>query len=287
MNRRGFTLIELLVGLVLTSVVALSIYQVLVNNQRVHRQQTERVELNETLRSAVAILPTELREMQANDSMSGDIVAMSATSISYKAMRTLHFVCAPPTSAGTSGSIVVARNSTFGLRALDVTRDSVVIFAEGAPETRADNQWLHANVSGISFGTACTGGGASMTLTLNGVYPSGGLASVTEGAPVRGYEILQVLSYTDGLGDVWLGSRQFTKGGWATTQPLLGPLQASGLQFSYFDSTGTATTTPANVARIGVTVVGLTREPVRAGGTLQRVADTLTTHVAIRNNRRG
>jgi len=169
-----------------------------------------------------------------------------------------------------------------------VARDSVVIFAEGAPDVRADNQWLHANVSAVSVGTACTDGGASMTLTVNEVYPSGGLTSVTEGAPVRGYEILQVLSYTDALGDVWLGARQFNKGGgWATTQPLLGPLQASGLQFSFFDSTGAATTTPANVARIGVTVIGLTREPVRVGGALQRVADTLTTHVAVRNNRRG
>ncbi len=287
MNRRGFTLIELLIGLILTSVVALSIYQVLINNQRVHRVQTERVALNATLRAAVSILPAELREMNASDTAASDIAAMSASSITYKAMRTMNFVCAPPTDAGTSGTVIVARMPSFGLRALDAGRDSVVIFAEADPGMRGDNHWVHANVSAISMGTACTGGAASITLTLDGVSPNGGLANVTEGAPVRGFEMLQVLTYTDGLGDVWMGARQLTKGGgWSTTQPLLGPLQASGIQFSYFDTTGTATATPANVARIGITVVGLTREPVRAGGTLTRVADTLTTHVALRNNAR-
>ena len=80
MNRRGFTLIELLIGLVLTSVVALSIYQVLVNNQRVHRVQTERIDLNATLRAAVSIIPAELREMNASDTADSDIAAMSAKS---------------------------------------------------------------------------------------------------------------------------------------------------------------------------------------------------------------
>jgi len=284
MNRNGFTLIELLIGLILTSAVALSIYQVLVNNQRVHRVQTERVDLNATLRAAVAILPAELREMNASDTADSDIAAMSAGSITYKAMRTMNFVCAPPTDAGTSGTVIVARTPSFGLRALNVGRDSVVIFAEAAPDVRGDNHWVHANVSGISFGAACTDGSASLTLTLDGVSPSGGLAEVGEGAPLRGYEMLQILTYTDGLGDVWMGARQFTKGGWSTTQPLLGPLQVSGIQFRFFDRTGAVTSTPANVARIGITAVGLTREPVRAGGTLTRVADTLTTHVALRNN---
>jgi prepilin-type N-terminal cleavage/methylation domain-containing protein len=287
MNRRGFTLIELLIGLILTSVVALSIYQVLVSNQRLHRQQTERVDLNATLRAAVSIMPSELREMNASDTASSDIVAMSATSITYKAMRTLHFVCAPPVDGGSTGTVIVRRNPSFGLRGLDVGRDSLLIFAEGAPDTKGDNHWVHANVSAQATGTLCLDGSASATLTLNGVYPSGGLASVTIGAPVRGYEMLQVLTYADGLGDVWMGARQFNKGGgWGTTQPLLGPLQVSGMQFAFFDTLGAVTTTPANVSRVGITVMGMTREPVRSQGTLARVVDTMTTHVALRNNYR-
>jgi hypothetical protein len=104
---------------------------------------------------------------------------------------------------------------------------------------------------------------------------------------VRGYEVLQVLTYQDARGDAWLGVRQHNKaGGWANTQPLLGPLAGRGVQFTYLDSAGNSTTQPANVARIEVLVPGMTREPVRSAGRLQRVIDTLSTTVAARNNLR-
>jgi prepilin-type N-terminal cleavage/methylation domain-containing protein len=286
MNRRGFTLIELLIGLVLVSLLAGAIYQLLVNNQQLYRQQVQRSDLNSTLRGTVAILPAELRELDAGDPAESDILAMTATAVTFKAMRTLQFLCAAPVDGGTSGSVTVWRNPAFGVRPLDPTRDSVLVFAEGDPETRADNQWVHANVSVVAAGTACPGGAASATLTLTGVAPSGGLGLVLEGAPVRGFEVEQVLTYTDALGDAWLGARQSAKGSWSTTQPLLGPLAAGGLQFAYFDSTGAVTAVPADVARIGISVSGMTREPVRSAGHMQRVVDSLTTQVALRNNPR-
>jgi hypothetical protein len=232
-------------------------------------------------------MPSELREMNAGDTASSDIAAMSATSITYKAMRTLHFVCSPPVHGGSWGTVIVRRDPVFGLRGLDTGRDSLLVFAEGSPETRMDNYWVHANLTGTVAGTACLDGAASVTLTLDGVYPSGALAGVSVGAPVRGYEMLRVLTYADGSGDVWLGARQFNKnGGWSVSQPLLGPLQANGLQFSFFDASGAVTTIPADVARIGVTAIGMTREPVRSQGALARMVDTLSTHVALRNNAR-
>ncbi len=44
-RERGFTLIELLMALVMTTLVAGSLYKLLLSNQRVYRHQTERVEL--------------------------------------------------------------------------------------------------------------------------------------------------------------------------------------------------------------------------------------------------
>ncbi len=287
MNKRGFTLIELLVGMVLVSAVALSVYQLLTNNQRLYRQQTERVDLNTTLRSAVSILPSELREANARDSMESDLVAISSTAITYKAMRALGVLCLPPVSAASTGTITLWRSMMFGIRGIDPTRDSIVVFAERDPGTRMDNYWIHANVATATVGTTCPGSAPSIILTLTNVYPSGGLAHALQGAPIRTYEMLQVLTYTDGLGDAWLGARQFVKGsGWTTTQPVIGPLEAGGLQFTYFDSLAVATTTPSEVARIGVTVAGMTQGLVRRGSSMQRLIDTLTTHVALRNNTR-
>lgn len=286
MNRRGFTLIELLVSLVLVGVVTGAIYTLLLNNQRIYRQQVERVELNATLRAAVAILPSELREASATDTIGGDLIAITASSITYKAMRSLYLLCGPATNSGSTGSVTLFQDPRFGLRALDAARDSVLIFAEGDPATRGDNHWLHANVRSITLGTSCPGTTPSVTVDLTHVNPVGSLAGVTDGAPLRGYEVVQFLSYTDTNGDLWIGGRQYSKsGGWSTTQPLLGPLAASGLQFTYLDTVGVATTVPADVARIGVTVIGETVEPVRASdGTTRVLVDTLTTFVALRNN---
>jgi prepilin-type N-terminal cleavage/methylation domain-containing protein len=285
MNTRGFTFIELLVSMILLGVVSLAVYQLLTNNQRLYRQQAERSDLNATLRGATSILPMELREVNAADTMESDIRNMTPNSITYKAMRTLYFACNDPVDVGATGSIDLWQDPFFGGSFPNPARDSVVIFAEANPVTRMDNYWIHANVAAVTYGVLCPGGLPSVTVTLSGVSPSGGLADATAGAPVRGYEMLQVLTYQDARGDAWLGVRQFLKGsGWTTTQPLLGPLAGRGIEFTYLDTAGVTTTQPSQVARVGVLVPGMTREPVRAAGQLQRVIDTLSTTVAVRNN---
>jgi prepilin-type N-terminal cleavage/methylation domain-containing protein len=82
--RRGFTMVELLVALVLLGIVSAALYRVLVNNQRLYQAQTARIDLSQNIRAAGSILPAEFRQLDASE---GDIGAMSATSISIRAMR--------------------------------------------------------------------------------------------------------------------------------------------------------------------------------------------------------
>lgn len=287
MTRRGFTLVELLIGMILVGLVGGAIYQVLVNSQRVYTLQTERAGLNANNRAVVAVLPAELRELDASDAMASDIIAMSATAVTYKAMRSLFFVCQPPVDNDHTGTVELWRNRSYGLRPqIDAGRDSVFIFAEGALNTRMDNAWLHANVSSVSMGNTCPSGAPGITLQLDGVEPGHGLASVRPGSPVRTFEMVRVTTYTDALGDLWLGAQTYTKsGGWSTTQPLLGPLEAPGLQLVYRDSLGNTTATPADVSRIELTVNAQTARPVRGSAGLQPATDTLVTDITLRNNR--
>ena len=86
-----------------------------------------------------------------------------------------------------------------------------------------------------------------------------------------------------------LGTRLQAKGSgsWSTLQPIAGPLTATGLQLTYLDTLGAATAVPTEVARIGVTVAGATREVVRtSSGLLAHATDELITQVALRNNPR-
>ena len=277
---RGFTLIELLVAMVLLGIVSASIYQLLVNNQRIYRQQIQRIELNDNMRSAIAILPGEFRELNASDVVGSDIIAMGDSAITYKVMRNLYFVCAQ----GVGGQIELD-TGLIGLRGLDTDTDSLLIFADSASNKRTDDRWIHVNLSAVSTGNNCPGGTPSRRVTF---APSVVVSdSIMPGSPVRGFEIVETRSYGDASNNLWLGQRRWGKsGGWGTIQPIVGPLQSGGLRFQFFDRAGAITADRTQVARISIMVIGRTTQPVQLSvGSIGYVVDTMVTHVALRNNR--
>ncbi len=280
--KRGFTLIEVLVALVMFAVVSGSIYTILITNQRTYQQQAARVNLNSNVRTAASFLPGELRELNASDSLQSDIVAMDASFIRYKAMRNLYFLCQAPIGVD---DIVLWQDPWFGLRSLDSGLDSVMIFADGSESSRLDDRWVHAGAFQVSTGTECPGAAPSIRVKLKRVSTPG-LAGVRNGAPVRGYEVMELSLYQDTYGDYWLGTSRYLKGAsvWSAIDPLVGPLSSSGVQLTYFDTLGTVTTDPRSVARIGVTVTGES-DPVRSSsGSVEPVTVELVTSIALRNN---
>ena len=279
---RGFTLIEILVALVLLGIVGTSLYQLLVANQRLYRSQVQRVAVNESARGAISVLPTEIRELDARD---GDVIAMTASSLTYKSMQTMYFQCMPPNTG--SLEIVLDRAVSYGLTAISAADDSILIFAEGDTTTRSDDGWLNASVGSTTVGTACPGTQPSITVGLAGVT-AGQLGGVLAGAPVRTFRAAQILVYSDAAGDWWLGGRMYQKaaGTWGATQPIVGPLSSTGLALTFADSAGNTTATLADVARIGITVQSQSAERVYQGGgagTTYLLQD-LVTQVALRNN---
>lgn len=286
-GRRGMTLVELLVAMLLLGVVSTAVHRLLVSNQRLYRQQTQRAELNQNLRAAVALLAAELRELAATDTIAGDIVAMSSSSLVYRAMRSLYVLCqAPAPATATSGTVVLAADRR-GLRPIHTDDDGVLLFAEADPASGTDDYWIHARPTGpVAAGTACPGARPSLTVALTDVTPPGGLAQVAAGAPLRSYQLTKLRAYRDSRGDWWLGAESYSYStGWAVVQPVLGPLEPNGLEFAYFDSGDAATTAPGDVARIRVTVIGRTRQPLWTASGPAYERDTLMAEIALRNNR--
>jgi prepilin-type N-terminal cleavage/methylation domain-containing protein len=307
LSRRGFTLVELLVALVLLSIVSASLYKVLVNNQRMYQSQTQRIDLQSNLRAAQSILPADLREVDATE---GDITAASATSITFRAMRWLGFICNLPVTGGGLQNPVLAINLTnkkmFYIR-FPAAGDSVLIRYEGDEGTRNDDSWVRGVVT--ATGTLnCAGtpvypdnsAGRLLTVSASMLAADSGpvirtpnvVNSIYAGAPVRGF-----MSVTYGLymppGDTswYVGMRSGTN----AVQPLIGPVLSNGLELAYFDSSGTQLATPLSgadllrVMRVTVTVRARTAQPVRraSGGTLLgSVIDSTVARVALRNNRR-
>jgi prepilin-type N-terminal cleavage/methylation domain-containing protein len=277
-NYRGFTLVELLVVLVIMGVVTGGIFKLLNTTQRLSRAQAERVDLQSNVRVASIVIPTELRELNAvigGTADQNDILSMPAggTSIQYRAMRGMGFVC-----AGGNAAQLRLRDWN-GLRA-PVTTDVVYVFSDGAKTAiGSDDSWLQRAITSMSGGNTCTGGTPVLTLNI-GALPS----SPPSGTPVRWYETMELSLYQNS-GKSWLGMRSVSGGG--VVQPLLGPLKDNdGLGFTYLNSTGGTATAAADVRSIVLTIRGVTSQQVSSSGGNSYntyVQDSLVSQVSLRN----
>jgi prepilin-type N-terminal cleavage/methylation domain-containing protein len=295
LGRRGYSIIELLIALVLLGMVSAAIYKVLVNNQRLYLAQTQTIDLNQNMRAAATILPAEFREL---DSPDGDIQVMTATSIRIRAMRQLAFVCLTPPLGGGVGqlTLTVRKAPMYGTRQTFNVNDSVLIYWEGNPLTRADDQWLTGQIKTVVPGAVCnqdTLGVANQgyTLTMQPQWinnPALNVANaITRGAPVRGFDNVTYSVYQSPTDNNWyLGQTNNAQGG--GIQPVIGPLVgANGVTFSYYDSIGTVTADSSKVAQIQILLRARTASPVRdASGVQAFKVDSLVTRVALRNNPR-
>jgi len=289
-RRRGFTLVELLVSVTISGVVMGSIVKVLAGNQRFYQAQTQILDVQQSVRTVAQILPGELRGLDPSD---GDILAMSDTSITFKAPRAFSIVCATPTAADVAArQIVIANSLTSGYRGMDASRDSVLVFREGNPDRASDDHWLRASIVASTSAT-CAGGTAGTRLTLGGmsngdslgVLTAAGDRGVLSGAPLRTFEVVNYRLYDDGTGSWWLGIRTFASGTWSATQPTAGPLRAlNGLQLQYRDSSQALTVVPTAVRRIRITVRGISSQPVNIPGRgVGFYQDSIVARVSLRN----
>ena len=292
--RRGFSLIELMIALVLLGLVATAVYKVLVNNQRVYLAQTQTIDLQQNIRAGAAILPAEFRELDAAD---GDITGMGPDSIRMRAMRQLSFVCATPVLGGGLGqiSLAIRPSMIYGNRQTFKQGDSILVYWEGDPTIRADDQWLPAQLQKDADPGLCADSNVAtnpaLLLTLQPQWINNATlnraGAILRGAPVRGYDKVAYRSYQAADGNWYLGQRNPAQGG--TMQPVIGPLTgANGVTFSYYDTAGAVTAVPTQVAQIEIVLRARTASPIRSGGAgvQEYKVDSLVTRVALRNNPR-
>lgn len=284
-NHRGFTLIELMVGLVLMLVVTGAMYKLLTTTQRVSRAQAERTDLQSNVRNASIVIPNELREINTVEGSilpaQNDILVATGTSVLYRAMRGMGYVCQAPTST----EIRIKKTTFDGTRAPVAVRDSAYVFMEGAdPDVSTDDSWQPVGISGVDANSTC-GTDAAYRFTINPPVLTLTAANVPVGTPVRLYEVMQLSLYASG-GESWLGA-QSVSAGEIVPQPVLGPLvNGTGLAFQYLDKNGNATAVTNAMKTVRITVRGITDDAITTGGgsgTVAHVQDSLVSEVQLRN----
>lgn len=280
---RGFTLVELMVGLLLLGIISVGIYRVLVKNQQLYVTQSQRIDVQQNLRAGSAILPAELREIDAAD---GDLIAMGPDSVTIRAYRVFSIACTAPVLGGAlSGLALNVRQAlTFGVRNFQ-NGDSILVYYEGDSTKRADDTWARGVITaGPAASTCPTDLKASylMTIALAAGSWSNTAGSMLKGAPVRAFETITYRNSQASDGNYYLSFRNSSG-----LTPLVGPLERHGLAFAYYDSTGAVTATATNVKRIRIALNYQSLQPVRlANGSISNILQSDTLQVTLRNNAR-
>lgn len=284
--RRGLTLAELMVAMVLLAIVSTGLYKALVTHQRAFQSQVQRSDLAQNIRAAAAILPQELRELDAAD---GDIIAMSSTSLTIRAYRQFGIICSAPVLGGalTARTYTVRSPLMSSTRALTTT-DSVLIYYEGNPGVRSDDAWVLSSVTSTATAAiTCPDGKAGIQITGNLTInaPQTNTAGyIPVGAPIRGFETVTYKLYNETDGNWYLGLQP----GSGTTVPLIGPLTGNaGLTFVYLNSASAVTATRTGVAQIQIVLLAKTAQSLwQSSGTFAPAVDSVTLVATLRNNPR-
>lgn len=280
---RGFTLVELLIGLLLLGIISVGIYRVIVKNQQLYQTQAQKVDVGQNLRAASAILPAELREIDAADS---DIVGMGSDSIRVRAFRVFGISCGVPVlGAGLAGLTLNVRQAlTYGVRSFQ-TGDSIMIFVDGDSTKQTDDAWAPGVITGGPAASTCATDlkpSYLMTVSLRANGWVNAVGAILKGAPVRAYETVTYRNTQASDGNYYLSYRNSSG-----LTPLVGPLTSSGLAFAYYGSTGAVTAVPTAVTRIRIALSYQSAQMVRqANGSMDNIRQSDTLQVALRNNAR-
>jgi prepilin-type N-terminal cleavage/methylation domain-containing protein len=294
-RRRGFTLTELMVAMVLLGLVLTGLTTAIIQQQRFYGGTAEVLEARANVRQAADILPSELRAISP---ASGDIYAMTSSSIDYRGSTGASVMCTinvARTSITIPPLVTTSQSGATAWLVAPLAGDSLLVYDQGPTPASADDQWravaLTANpAAGLcpTFTANTAESANSFTLALSAALP----ATVQTGAAIRFFRRSRYELYNgpDGLGYVGFSDCLSTRSPACTSpQPVSGPYlplggTPAGLTLSYFDANGNVTATPAQVSRIDVIVRSRTRNNVRtAGYKTGRYTDSLTFSIAARN----
>ena len=276
-RRAGFTMIEMLMSVSLALIIGTAALQIITTQAQQYTVKSLKLDTQYTLRSAASILGFAIMEASASG---GDLESISATTIRIRAARA-------------SGVICSQYSQWMGLREVSghfESQDSVFVYSvdkkdwevREADSTLTTKSAALVQTPNCFWGDTTTAPTPDAALRLN--VATAVADSVQVGSVVRAFHWTEYsLQARDGR--YWLAQKQQGETAYALiVGPLLSPAD-SGVSFSFFDDAGATTTTPADVASVGIL---LRAESMHTSTAIPssngRLTDSLRTVVYIRNN---
>lgn len=278
--RGGFTLVEVLVALLISTVLAAVIFQMMSGQSRIVAVQSAKEEAQQNVRGALEVISSELR-----GAVPAGILAAEAQSLTFMQPRMWGFVC------GGAGNTVTALFPVTGAIVPTPGEATGVVVNRG---TLATPDWAPApplrvqvtriqDVGGPAAGD-CAALSASGSLRAYEIDAPGiGLLAV----PQRTVMVYTMTRYN--LAEIggawWLQRSNGMDDGQYVLQPLAGPVEPGKVGFTYFGNDpnaalATPVGTPGDVRMVRVQVV--TNSTQTLNGRTQRDSGAVT--VMLRNN---
>lgn len=256
-RQSGFSMAEMLVVIILGSIVAGALYQVLIVQERLYTGGRVATVRHDALRLAASVLSADLMEASASEN---DFDKLESDQLSLRSPVGFGIACGID-SIGSRISVIGAegRFSASG-------GDSLLIYHPDGWLVRGAD--VRAPTAEPGPGCGYMGGPAAQWT----VMVDGSIVGVPVGAPIRAFHRWTYRLEQDG--EAWWLARDDG----VSTDLLAGPFvgDGSGLSFVYLDENGQVTDDPARLVRLDLTLVAQVPGGIQA-------RDTLTATVRLRN----
>jgi prepilin-type N-terminal cleavage/methylation domain-containing protein len=309
----GFTLVEILVVLALMGIFAAAMVKLLLRQQRFYNSTSQLIQTRSQIRQTAFMLPADLRGVSR---LAGDILIMSDSSIEIRSIFGTSVVCIVNPAAGWISTVPVKLASGAAMtswKTLPVVNDEVAVYDEGASIVSTDDSWRLARITAVTPvtvhttapvpGTGCpTATRLTQAADLVASNPSyqftltpAPVATTLPGASVRFFRRVHYSLWKWATDGQWYLAYYDCQTGrvpvCTTPQPIAGPLRpyaapgtTSGLEFTYYDSTGAVTANRLLVARISVVARAQGQTTINlTGAAPSPLRDSMRIEVGIRN----
>ena len=317
MGRRGFTLIEIMITVTLLGVVGAILTTVLVRQQRFYRAVSQVTDSRSRMRDIATILPTDLRSIST---AGHDILAISDTSLQFRAFVGAAIVCNYATAASVTPAIIdlppqelTSGNVLASWINPPQPNDIAYLYDGGTQDGNVDDAWgpyVISDTSSAADGTWCptskgftTAADATKRRYRISLSTAPSQTRVEIGAPIRFAREVRYSIYRASDLQWYVGYRTCTPnatynspGTCGTREVLAGPVLAgtgdtltSGLFFVFRTRSGTRVTAISSSDTIASVNVGIrTAAGSLLGATSSAAAasqggDSLRFTVGIRN----
>ena len=304
-TRAGFTLTELMIVVVLVGLIGSMLTTLLMRQQSFHRAVASVADARARMRDVATIVPTDMRSIST---VGGDVLALSDTSIQFRAFVGASVLCS---YVGGSPTIIELPPKTLADSSVLTAwinpprpGDIAFLYNDGTLSGNQDDSWTPIAISdttsaansawcpstnAIPYATAADNAQRRYRLTLASAPNQ---AQIKMGAPIRFAREVRYSGYQAADGSWYVGYQICTYSGTMTTagacgtrDVLAGPIQpvtadanTSGLWFKYYNQTGAQVTSVASASTIAraEVVIRTTSQSLRRSTRINAVNTEIT-----------